>query len=433
MLSRARLAAGLLLALSACGRSEFVAPGLPGATETPAGTATPSGSATPGATPAGTLDPNYGTAGRATGLFGAGSIAHRAIPGPGGTTLVAGRIDIDADTRHAGVARFDATGALDASFANGGWADIALAPKSWANAIAMDAGGGLWIAGATDGSEVHAVLAHLLPSGALDGAFTAVDLNGNGKQSEANAIAVRADGSFFVGASWMDNNDKWSFLVALRSANGASVTSFGTNGVVKIPCAAACVLADVAIAPSGGVYVAGTEGGSPKRFVVRALTGSGAAMPGFAPWTWSSSNDTVLNRMTSLPGGGVLLAGSIATNGGNNASDMALAKLDANGAPDGSFGTNGLATFDLGADGEWASRILALPDGTFAVAATSNGLGVLRLNANGTKATGYGTNGWVGAAQSGDGSCDLVLEGGALLVIGTDAGSPESFVLARFL
>lgn len=429
---RARLAAGLLLALSACGRSEFAAPGS-GATETPGGTATPSGSATPGATPAGTIDPNYGTAGRATGLFGAGSIARRAIPGPGGTTLVAGQIDVDADTRHAGVARFDATGVLDSSFASAGWADIALSSKSWANAIAMDAGGGLWIAGVIDGSEVHAVLAHLLPSGTLDGAFTVVDLNGNGKHSEANAIAVRADGSFFVGASWMDNNDKSFFLVSLRSSNGAAVSSFGTNGIVKVPCAAACELADVAIAPNGGVYVAGTEGGSPKRFAVRALTGSGAPMPGFAPWTWASSNDTVLNRMTSLPGGGVLLAGSIATSGGSSASDIALAKLDANGAPDGSFGTNGLATFDLGADDEWASRILALPDGTFAIAATSSGLGVLRLNANGTKVTGYGANGWAGAAQSGDGSCDLVEQGGALLVIGTDAGSPESFVLARFL
>ena len=74
-------------------------------------------------------------------------------------------------------------------------------------------------------------------------------------------------------------------------------------------------------------------------------------------------------------------------------------RLLPDGAPDATFGTAGVATLDLSADGiaeNAIQRIALQPDGKLVLAGgEGNGMLVVRLNANGTRDTAFGTNGHV--------------------------------------
>jgi len=139
------------------------------------------------------------------------------------------------------------------------------------------------------------------------------DLNGNGSFDRAHAVALQPDGKIVVAGSSSDGG----FALARYHPDGSLDSSFGTEGVV---------LTDV--------------GGEARALVLQA-------------------------------DGKIVVAGSGA---GSSNADFALARYNANGSLDDTFGVAGLVLTDLSGNGtdQAASALVLQPDGKIVVVGTSS-------------------------------------------------------------
>ncbi len=121
--------------------------------------------------------------------------------------------------------------------------------------------------------------------------------------------------------------------------------------------------------------------------------------------------------------------------------DVIVLRLDSDGNPDPNFGSNGIYTYDSGSGGDAAIDLLIQSDGKIVICGscsngTDNDLMVMRLNANGTPDMTFGTNGV--AIYDGGGSHDFGLRltlqnDGKILVAGNrHNGSDYDILVARF-
>jgi uncharacterized delta-60 repeat protein len=142
------------------------------------------------------------------------------------------------------------------------------------------------------------------------------------------------------------------------------------------------------------------------------------------------------------PNGGIVTAGSREI---GIASDFALTRHNADGTLDTSFGTNGIATTDLGGAGDQAFDAAALSDGgvvavgrTDAAGVQSTDFGIVRYHADGTPNPAFGAGGIVrtDVAGKGDQANAVAVEpDGKILVAGfatTASGIDSDFALARY-
>src|SRR5215471_14225706 len=97
------------------------------------------------------------------------------------------------------------------------------------------------------------------------------------------------------------------------------------------------------------------------------------------------------------PDGKLVVAGGAATSNGGSA--FAVARYNSNGALDGSFGTGGKVTTDVGGRFASARAVAVQGDGKIVLAGATvndfNDFALVRYNSNGTLDTGFGTGGKV--------------------------------------
>lgn len=209
-----------------------------------------------------------------------------------GKILAAGTANQDA-----GVARFDANGALDTGFGVNGLAKLALSPWGAGNGMAVDAAGRIYVCG-IDGNGAYA-LGRLLPTGALD-------------------------------------------------------TGFGTGGVTSIPSNEGPTDIYVALTPAGLPLFVADE---PSNFSLNSslllarFQENGSPDPAFGGGDGQVSSalgSRVAPRDLLIQvDGSILVAGQITVNG---ALEMCVAKYAADGSLDATFGTGGYAVSGLGVD-----------------------------------------------------------------------------------
>lgn len=139
--------------------------------------------------------------------------------------------------------------------------------------------------------------------------------------------------------------------------------------------------------------------------------------------------------------GKVLIAGR-ADIGGLAGSDFAVARFNADGTPDSSFGTGGLVTTDLGSPSDSACCIAVQSDGKIVLAgettrsSTGTDFALVRYNSNGTLDSSFGTGGKVVNDLSGSTDQPKAMAlgtNGTIIVAGSAdiAGLPQ-FVVARY-
>lgn len=118
--------------------------------------------------------------------------------------------------------------------------------------------------------------------------------------------------------------------------------------------------------------------------------------------TAMGTNSNIANAVALQPDGKFLVGGTYVSNHGEN--DFALARFNANGSLDTTFGTAGKVVtsfIDNGHNYSFVNSIHPLPDGRFIVVGTSgvaslfSKLVMARYNADGSLDTGFGTNGKV--------------------------------------
>jgi uncharacterized delta-60 repeat protein len=317
------------------------------------------------------------------------------------------------------VARFNLDGTPDASFGTGGSTRVDLAAiqqgtgDEQATALAIQADGKIVISGSFFGFIVGGGLAvaRLNANGTLDATFGTgglVDLDLPGIFEEGNAALIQPDGKIVIAGS--TNLVDFDFLLCRLNPNGTLDNTFGTGGVVTTDWGYQDMVFGLALQPDGKLVATGNtclkNSFDAFDFNTARYNANGTLDAGFGTG----------GRVTTDFGGGVDFAQAVAlqSNGGlfvagggpiGNDYQLGLARYGTTGAPDLTFGSNGLAT--LGFLGYDIGMAVALQnDAKILVAGFTDGLGgdagpvdiaLARFKSNGTPDAAFGTGGKVTA------------------------------------
>jgi uncharacterized delta-60 repeat protein len=235
-------------------------------------------------------------------------------------------------------------------------------------------------------------------------------------------------------------------VVRLRS-NGTPDPTFNGNGRESVSTGPTVndIGGGVVVQPDEKIIVSGL-GNATKDFVIKRLNPDGSLDTSFGSGGTTSvdfGGDDIPNQMIRQPDGKLVLAGQ-----GDPYHEMAVARLNADGMVDTSFGTDGEATVASGgtSGGSSASAAYALalqPDGKI-VLAGSNAIGrgyqaVARLNTNGTLDTSFGAGYGVVSLNYGASMPELALgivvqpDGKFVLAGSTDVHDGGDIAVARVL
>ncbi|NOY39354.1 MAG: hypothetical protein GXO95_03780 [Nitrospirae bacterium] len=217
--------------------------------------------------------------------------------------------------------------------------------------------------------------------------------------------------------------------------SGTLDTTFGTNGVVTYDSGYGYDYGEsVTVDSNGKILVAGTSyNGDDSDMTVLRINADGSPDTSFGTngvVTYDSGDHDYGYSVTVDSNGEILVTGYI-SNGG--VSDMAVLRFNADGSPDTSFGTNGVVTYDSGY-GSRGESITVDSNGKILVAGTSynfsdSDMTVWRFNTDGSPDTTFGTNGVV-TYDSGYGNdygeSVTVDLNGKILVAGTSYNGDDS-------
>jgi uncharacterized delta-60 repeat protein len=323
-------------------------------------------------------------------------------------------------------AAFAADGDLDPSFGTGGIAyltpDLVDAQELQPYKAIVLPDGKLLFAGSLDApttvpfeQEYRGMLARFNEDGTVDAGFGNSSIPGvvalpaldpNHRMENIESIARLDDGSLIaVGISQVTSTEE-GFVVKLDE-NGAIDTTFaGGAGYVLIPLYYAHA---VGIDSQGRIVVAGESidigtfvyTANVMRFNADGTPDTSFGDNGTASLAWDGAgNSGYLSDLVMTDDDGVIVAGRYEVYGSGLGSDYAIAKLDATGAPDATFGDAGSRVFhDPSSDSfiNAIQRIAVTPDGGIAWAGYyyvtdtgANPLIVGRLGADGSTDAAFG-------------------------------------------
>ena len=275
-----------------------------------------------------------------------------------GRILVAGSTYTGTQSYNFALARYTASGALDATFGTAGKVTTDFAGSDDLGfALSLDDQGRILVAGSTyTGTQSYNfALARYTASGALDATFgTAgkVTTDFAGSDDLGFALSLDDQGRILVAGSTYTGTQSYNFALARYTASGALDATFGTGGKVTTDFAGS---GDVGYALSldaqGRILVAGynntfTQGAN---FALARYTASGTLDPTFGTGgkvstDFAGSND--IGFALSLDAQGrILVAGRAST--GTQGDHFALARYTASGTLDPTFGTGGKVTTDF--------------------------------------------------------------------------------------
>jgi uncharacterized delta-60 repeat protein len=218
------------------------------------------------------------------------------------------------------------------------------------------------------------------------------------------------------------------FTAAAAAASpGDFDTTFAGDGIVDEP--AATTGYAVAIQSDGKILVAAGE-----QFAVFRYDASGNLDPSFGTAGRASASfgglDESARAVTVAPDGKILVAGQMRT--GSSVIELAIARFDASGTLDPTFGTGGLTSTDVPGSG-FTHSMVRLPSGRIVLASNSdlnNGL-LVAYDDDGNLDAGFGTGGMV--AVAGNTISALAVAGDAIVAagaVGTTFG--DGAIVARF-
>ena len=198
------------------------------------------------------------------------------------------------------------------------------------------------------------------------------------------------------------------------AAPGNLDPGFGDDGLVRLQIGDLGADAFTVLQQTDGKLVlVGTgnaDGDFDHDFLAVRLNGNGAPDPAFSTDGIASADraggEDFALAAVQQPDGKLVLAGY--AHAGNQGSDVALARFNANGTLDSSFGDSGWVTLDLGGDSEAATGLIQQPGGDLVIAGYSNSPGshrtvFARFSPDGLLDSTFGSGGttWI---DVGDGS-----------------------------
>ena len=346
----------------------------------------------------GTLDASFGTGGIVAVAFNGGLLdaAQGVAVQPDGKIVIVGITHVGAQDDFA-VSRYTSTGALDASFGTGGKVSTDFAgsvDEAWAVLIQTDGkivvAGHAGTVGPLEGNDFAA--ARYTAAGALDPSFGTggkVTTNIAGRTDLAHAAVLQPDGKIILAGRVADGGGDDPDVGLVRyNPDGTLDTSFGDNGIVRKQLSPNNwdEATDVALQPDGKIVVSveavvGTSFAfAVARFNADGTLDGGFGTAGLATTAFSAQND-VAKAVAVQADGKIVVVGQTSN---LMSPDFGVARFDAAGALDGSFGTGGKLTVDFFASGDGAECVAVQPDGKivvggFARNGAGTGLGLARV------------------------------------------------------
>jgi uncharacterized delta-60 repeat protein len=223
--------------------------------------------------------------------------------------------------------------------------------------------------------------------------------------------------------------------------------SFGTDGNVATEfsghdAASALVVQGDKLVAAGGTRSSRAAGG-PGAFALARYNADGSLDPSFGTGgkVTTDFGGTASARALVVQGDRLVAAGSVFLGAGVV---IALARYNADGGLDPSFGTGGKVTTDFGV-GSGEARALVVHGDKLVAAGFTRTVGIFtgtrgdfalaRYHANGSLDSSFGTGGKVATGFTGQesGASALVVQGDKLVAAGfTDSGTSSRFALARY-
>jgi len=387
---------------------------------------------------AGTLDPTFGTGGKAVanvpGTYCSGQALAQQADGkilvcgqtPGLTLLV----------------RFNADGTLDTGFGTNGLVTTDVdASNDYIGSIAVQPDNKIVVAGNKFDALANGnlIVMRYSADGDLDNSFSSdgiAELVFPNSDSYATGLALQPDGKIVVCGERYAGS-AWESFVTRFNPDGNWDGGFGTVQLDMGP-NSSDNLKDIALQPDGRIVVCGVSlDAFDQRIAVARYNTDGTLDAGFgtggklllAP---GGFGDDRANSVRIKPDGKIIVAGISDNDSGY---DVVAIQLNVDGSFDGTFGTTGVAVIPFGGS-DWTQPSLALqPDGKIVIGvdntdATTPRVKVIRLNADGSLDNSFGTAG-IGTSNATPGNDDesavrtLFLADGGIAVAGyAEASSP---------
>ncbi|MBL7945206.1 MAG: hypothetical protein JNN32_04020 [Flavobacteriales bacterium] len=337
-------------------------------------------------------------------------------------------------------------GTLDASFGANGLAIAAVTGNySSGEAIAEQPDGKIVVGGATPG---YALLARFNADGTLDSGFgnnglvlTDVDASND----FVGAVAVQPNGNIIAGGVRFNALADGRAIVMRHLPDGDLDASFGTNGIRTIDFTGTTdsFIKGLVLQPDGRIVACGERytGTAWESFVLR-LNSDGTTDSGFGivQMDISTDGDDNATDITLQNDGKIVVCGTSESITGGG---MFIARLNANGTFDGTFGTGGKLVLDIGGGGTDAGNSVRVQDDGKVIVCglldTQDGyrIGVARMLENGTLDNTFGTNGSVAINLGVDDWAlpTLAVQPDGKILVGADnnTGNPARVKVIRLL
>ena len=266
-----------------------------------------------------------------------------------------------------------------------------------------------------------------------------IDNPGDGDRSVPNDVKIQSDGKIVIAGSVKNSSGDMKFAVVRYNADGTLDTSFGIGGKQVIAYGTGdSGLECLEIQTDGKIVIAGHfDNGTDKDFYVARINQFGMdnsfGTNGVATYDFGPGNDEAW-AMTLQTDGSILLAGNVSN--GNDA-DFGLLKYTTAGVLDNTFGTAGVLTTELGGNvDDYPLQVIMQPDGKILVTGvkfgTTQDLVIARYNANGTLDNTFGANGLVieDINNTNEIAFDIALQADGKIVI--TGVSDEDFMTSRY-
>lgn len=403
---------------------------------------------TPAIAQYGSLDPTFGSGGIAT--FDAAQnsdLGLGVLQQPDGKVVIAGYGVVAGVTIDVVLARALADGSPDPSFGTNGEVQHDFGGNEYGRGVLIQPDGKLVVCG-TRGPAM--MLVRFLPNGAPDAAFgtggLALASHPGGGLCEGYAAALQPDGKVVVCGYATVSSVR--HLAATRvNADGTTDTGFGTDGWAVVPLGVSTSEARAIVRqPDGRMLLTGKawQPGSEIMAAVRLMP-DGALDPGF------NGTGTVLLPMAIAcegaalqPDGKALLGGFAYAEPGsptNFEMDACVVRVNADGTLDTGFGTSGMAKRSLGDGNDFGGPVAVQADGRILLTAVASGpphsdYGVACFEPDGSTCVAFGNDGTLRIDLGGGndyGRCMALQADGQILVggYGLIPGAGDVMAIAR--
>jgi uncharacterized delta-60 repeat protein len=299
-------------------------------------------------------------------------------------------------------------GALDEAFGTSGKVSTAIGSgNDVSTAVAVQTDGAIVASGQADvGAQTEFAVVRYDPNGALDASFggTGIVTTPIGSVGDsADAVALQSDGKIVVGgASYQGPTTGNDFALARYDTDGSLDTTFGSGGiVVTVIGNSTDVVGALAIQQDGKLIAAGSAGGVPNTFAVARYDADGVLDASFGVGgvviTPIGAYAAFAHTVALQSDGRIIVAGSSSD---GTYTDFALARYETDGSLDVSFGTGGVVTTAVGNGNDSVAAVAVQSDGKIvaggvATVGVASDFGLVRYEVDGSLDTSFGSGGKV--------------------------------------